>query len=247
MHGRPTVGVLAGAQVYYGTILGNFIGPVLQGVHAAAQKHGCNLLLACGMEHSTISARPAWPVAAPEADFVPVGPWNTAGLIVVNPLLSAARADYINNLHATGHPLVFVARGGHGPTVTVDNEGGVRQAVQHLIEHGHRRIAFIAGRPDDVEGDSGIRLRTYQAAVQDYDLAGDQRFIAYGYHGIDGGQRAMRQILNSGVSFTAVLASNDESAIGAMTALRGAGLRIPQDMAVVGFDDSLEAVTQTPP
>jgi DNA-binding LacI/PurR family transcriptional regulator len=57
----------------------------------------------------------------------------------------------------------------------------------------------------------------------------------------------MRQILNSGVSFTAVLASNDESAIGALTALREAGLRIPQDIAIVGFDDSLEALTQTPP
>jgi DNA-binding LacI/PurR family transcriptional regulator len=165
-HNRPTVGVLAGAQVYYGTILGNFIGPVLHGAQAAAQKRGCNLLLACGMEHSTISARPAWPVPTPEVDFVPVGPWNTAGLIVVNPLLSETRANYIKNLSAAGHPLVFVTSGGDGPTVTVDNEGGVRQAMRHLIEHGHRRIAFIAGRPDDLEGDSGIRLRAYQAAFE---------------------------------------------------------------------------------
>jgi signal transduction histidine kinase/DNA-binding LacI/PurR family transcriptional regulator/AraC-like DNA-binding protein len=244
---RPTVGALAGAQVYYGTILGNFIGPVLQGAHAAAQARGCNLLLACGMEHSTISARPAWPVVAPEADFVPAGPWNTDGLIVVNPLLSEARADYITHLSAAGHPVVFVASGGDGPTVTVDNAGGVREAVRHLADHGHRRIAFIAGRPDDLEGDSGIRLRAYQAAVEDYGLAADRRFIAYGYHGIEGGQQAMREILDSGVSFTAVLASNDESAIGAMAALREAGLRIPQDIAVVGFDDSLEAVIQAPP
>ena len=115
------------------------------------------------------------------------------------------------------------------------------------MEHGHRRIAFIAGRPDDLEGDSGIRLRAYQAAVQDYHLVADHQFIAYGYHGIDGGQRAMRQILSSGVAFTAVLASNDESAIGAMAALREAGLRIPQDIAIVGFDNSLEAVSQAPP
>ena len=246
-HSRPTVGVLAGAQVYYGTILGNFIGPVLQGAHAAAQNRGCNLLLACGMEHSTISARPAWPMLTPEVDFVPVGPWNTDGLIVVTPLLSETRADYITNLSATGHPVVFIANGGSGPTVTVDNADGVRQGVRHLVEHGHRRIVFIAGRPDDLAGDSGIRLRAYQAAVQDYCLVADQRFIAYGYHGIDGGQRAMRHILNAGVSFTAVLASNDESAIGAMAALREAGLRIPQDIAIVGFDDSLEAVTQVPP
>ena len=244
---RPTVGVLAGAQVFYGTILGNFIGLVLQGAHSAAQSRGCNLLLACGMEHSTIAARPAWPVWTPETDFVPVGPWNTDGLIVVNPLLSETRADYITQLSTSGHPVVFIARGGSGPTITVDNAGGVHQAVQHLVEHGHRRIAFIAGRPDDLEGDSGIRLHAYQAAVQDYCLVADHQFIAYGYHGIEGGQRAMRHILNSGVAFTAVLASNDESAIGAMTALREAGLRIPQDIAIVGFDDSLEAVSQVPP
>jgi signal transduction histidine kinase/DNA-binding LacI/PurR family transcriptional regulator/AraC-like DNA-binding protein len=244
---RPTVGVLAGAQAYYGTILGNFIGPVLQGAHAAARVHGCNLLLACGMEHSTIAARPAWPAATPETDFVPVGPWNTDGLIVVNPLLSEARGEYIRQLGASGHPVVFIANGGAGPTVTVDNTAGVRRAIQHLADHGHRRIAFIAGRPDDLDGDSGIRLHAYQAAARERGLVADPRLIAYGYHGIDGGQQAMRQILDSGVSFTAVLASNDESAIGAMAALRAAGLRIPQDIAIIGFDDSLEAVTQQPP
>ncbi|HEU5103527.1 MAG TPA: substrate-binding domain-containing protein, partial [Roseiflexaceae bacterium] len=162
---QPTVGVLAGAQVFYGTILGNFIGPVLQGIHAAARSRGCNLLLACGMEHSTISARPAWPTLTPDVDFVPVGPWNTDGLVVVNPLLSKTRADYISDISAAGHPVVFIASGGRGPTVTVDNAGGVRQAIQHLANHGHRRIAFVAGRPDDLEGDSGIRLRAYRAAA----------------------------------------------------------------------------------
>jgi signal transduction histidine kinase/DNA-binding LacI/PurR family transcriptional regulator/AraC-like DNA-binding protein len=244
---RLTVGLLAGAQVYYGTILGNFIGPVLEGAHAAAQSRGCNLLLACGMEHSTLSARPAWPALMPEADFVPVGPWNTDGLIVVNPLLSEARAGYIKRLGAAGHPVVFIARGGGGPTVTVDNAGGVRQAMRHLIDHGHRRIAFIAGRPDDLDGDSGIRLRAYQAAVHHHDLAADPRLVAFGYHGIDGGQQAMRQILDSGAAFSAVLASNDESAIGALAALREAGLRVPQDVAIVGFDDTLEAIAQVPP
>src|SRR6266536_3047883 len=175
-HSRPTVGVLAGAQVYYGTSLGNFSGPVLQGAHSAAQSRRCNLLLACGLEHSTISARPAWPILTPDTDFVPVGPWNTDGIIVVNPLLSETRADYIMNLSTTRHPVVFIASGGSGPTVTVDNAGGVHQAMRHLVEHGHRRIAFIAGRPDDVAGDSGIRLRAYQAAVHDYGLVDDHQF-----------------------------------------------------------------------
>ncbi len=77
-------------------------------------------LLACGIEHSTISARPAWPVPSPDADFVPVGPWNTDGLIVVNPLLSEARSHYIQALVAAEHPVVLVTTWGNGPLVAVD-------------------------------------------------------------------------------------------------------------------------------
>lgn len=102
---RPTIGVLAGIQVYYGTILGNFIGPLLHGVSSAAENRGCNLLLACGMDSSSYTAaRPAWPVPSPEVDYVPVGPWNTDGLIVVNPLFSESRSIYpgINRRRTSG-------------------------------------------------------------------------------------------------------------------------------------------------
>jgi len=245
---RPTIGVLAGIQVYYGTILGNFIGPLLHGVSSAAENRGCNLLLACGMDSSSYTAaRPAWPVPSPEVDYVPVGPWNTDGLIVVNPLFSESRSQYIQELIAAGHPVVFAATGEPGPTVAIDNASAVRQALQHLMAHGHRQIAFIAGYPNDLTGDSGIRLHAFQQLVREYGLASDQRLIAYGSHGINGGQQAMRQILDAGVPFTAVLASNDESAIGAMGVLTAAGLRIPEDVAIIGNDDTVEAITQVPP
>ncbi len=85
----PTIGVLAGVQIYYGTILGNFIGPLLHGVYSAAENRGCNLLLAGGMDSSPYtSARPAWPIPSADVDYVPVGPWNTDGLIVFTPLFS---------------------------------------------------------------------------------------------------------------------------------------------------------------
>src|SRR5512138_1567962 len=245
---RRTIGVLAGNQVYYGTILGNFIGPLLHGISSAAESRQCNLLLACGMEASSYTtAHPAWPLPAPEVDYVPVGPWNTDGLIVVTPLFSEARSSYVQGLIAAGHPVVFAATGEVGPTVSIDNIGTVRQAVLHLMTHGHRQIAFIAGYPDDPIGDSGIRLKAFQGIVQEYELPSDPRLIAYGNHGINGGQEAMRQILASGVPFTAVVASNDESAIGAMSTLKAAGLRIPEDVAVIGNDDTVEAITQVPP
>lgn len=244
----PTIGVLAGIQIYYGTILGNFIGPLLHGVYSAAQKRGCNLLLAGGMDSSSYTAaHPAWPAPASDVDFVPVGPWNTDGLIVLNPLFSETRSQYIQDLIASRHPVIFAAAGEPGPTVAINSIGAIHQALWHLMEHGHRQIAFIAGYPNDLSGDSGIRLQAYQQFVHEHDLRADPNLIAYGSHGINGGREAMQQILVSRAPFTAVLASNDESAIGAMEILKNSGLRIPQDVAIIGIDDTFEAMTQAPP
>ena len=77
---RPTIGVLAGWEVYAGTI-DSFLGRVFRGIQAAAQDLDCNLLLACGID----SGKPAWPLNSPDVDFVPVGPWNTDGLIIASP------------------------------------------------------------------------------------------------------------------------------------------------------------------
>ncbi len=127
-----------------------------------------------------------------------------------------------------------------------DNEEGIHQAMAHLVEHGHRKIAFIAGDPQD-KGDSEHRLAAYHSAVAKYNLEADARLIAYGNHNFADASIALNKILASGVKFTAVLGSNDNSAIGAMQALTDAGLRIPQDVAVIGFDDQPDAVAQTSP
>jgi len=249
-HSRPTVGVLPGWEVYENANLVNFLGPLLHGIRAAAHDRGCNLLLACGVGFpggQIGGIHPAWPVPSAEVDFVPVSPWNTDGLIVVNPLVSETRIRYIHDLIATGHQVVFVGTALGGPAVAMDNEGGIRQAMAHLVEHGHRRIAFIAGNPEDTHGDTEERLQVYRIALQEYGLEAAPNLVAYGFHIVEGGRRAMRQLLDSGTPFTAVLASSDECAIGAMLELKEAGLRVPQDVAIVGFDDQPEAMLQTPP
>ena len=128
----------------------------------------------------------------------------------------------------------------------MDNEGGVRQAVEHLVKHGHRRIAFIAGDPLD-HGDSTFRLQAYRKAIEEFEADSDPRLVAYGYHYREGGRKAMEQILSAGIGFTAVVASNDVSAFGAMEMLRSTGRRIPTDVAVIGFDDQPNAAGQVPP
>ena len=248
-HGRQTIGVLAGWQFAWTPTPLSYLDPIFRGTCLAARDLGCNVLLGCGMgswANRRDSLRPAWPLSAPESDFVPIGPWNTDGLIAVNPLHSQIRSRYLQDLIAAGHPLIFIASGERGPTIVADNRSGIREAMQHLVAHGHQRIAFIAGSPEDMEGDTGERLRAYHDAVETHGLLNDPRLVAWGRHLYDGGYVAMREILASGTSFTAVLASNDESALGAMRALREVGRRIPQDVAIVGFDDRPESAVREP-
>ncbi|MCS6909842.1 MAG: substrate-binding domain-containing protein [Anaerolineales bacterium] len=239
-----TIGVLAGQPVY-GARLNHFYGLVYRGIHAAARRQGCSVLFACGVSTPDIiitsNLRPAWPEPSPDSYFLPVGPWNTDGLIVVMPLLSKARSRYVQSLIASGHPVVFAGPGQVGRSVVPDDSGGIHQAVGHLVEHGHRRIAFIAGLRDD-EGDSAIRLHAYEAAMREHGLPVDPSLIVYGEYNFQAGRRAMHSLLNARRGdFTAVVASNDESAYGAIEAIREAGLRVPDDMAIVGFDDQVEA------
>src|SRR5688572_16147593 len=249
-HGRPTIGVLVGWHVYWTPTPYSYLNAIFRGISAAVKDRDCNLLLAYGMgapADPTDPLHPAWPTLDKDADFAPVGPWNTDGLIVVNPLISETRSRYIHGLIEAGHPVVFIANGEGEPAIVADNAGGISQALDHLVAHGHERIAFIAGALEDVEGDSGDRLRAYQAGLRELGLKPHPHLLAYGYHTYESGYEAMQHILKSGAKFTAVVASNDESAMGAMQALKEAGRKIPEDVAIIGFDDRPEAAAQVPP
>src|SRR4029077_19747222 len=200
------------------------------------------LLLAWGLGRVTslTGLHPAWPVPSADADFVPVGPWNTDGLIVFAPLRHEGHALYLRELAASGFPVLFIATGEGDPMISADNAGGIRQAMDHLVWHGHQRIGFIAGDPSD-PGDSAAPLPAYHAAVQAHGLSTDPRLVVDGWHNFSGGYDAARTMARSGVKFSALVASDDSSAIGGMQALRDAGLAIPRDVAVIGFDDQSDA------
>jgi diguanylate cyclase (GGDEF)-like protein len=243
-----TIGMLPGWPVYGSIFLDRFLQYVIGGVRAAALDHGCNLIVACGVSRTPgmRSLHTAWPVLAPDCDYVPLGEWNTDGLIAAAPLRSEERSRYLRKLAEESFPIVFIGAGDGTPSIVMDNADGIHQAVEHLIRHGHRRIAFIAGDPLD-HGDSTLRLQAYRNAVEEFEAESDPRLVAYGYHYREGGRKAMEQILTTGIAFTAVVASNDVSAFGAMEMLRSAGRRIPMDVAVIGFDDQPSAAGQVPP
>lgn len=246
---KPTIGVLAGWQFYNTATSLNYLIPACKGIIQASRIYDCNLLLGCGLgseAHENLPNHPAWPLIAPDCDYVPIGPSNTDGLIVFAPLHSDLRSAYLQKLIAEGFPIQFIGSGEKGPTLAVDNDNGVREAINHLISHGHQKIAFIAGSPDDMAGDTGERLEAYKRSILENNFSYDPKCVAFGWHIYDGGVKAIQQFQKSGADYTAILASNDEMALGAMHALKQVGLEIPKDVAVIGFDNRLEDTTQKP-
>jgi hypothetical protein len=164
---RPTVGFLSTWSVYEGTAIDGYTHTLLQGISAAARERDCNLLLGCGISlpASPLESRTVWPVPGTGVDFVPVGPWNSDGLIVIPDDLSDVQFEYVQDLIRSRYPVVLTTAEKPGPLVAVDNAGGIRQAFNHLLQHGHRRIAFIAGKSGR-GGDTAERLAAYREALR---------------------------------------------------------------------------------
>lgn len=127
------------------------------------------------------------------------------------------------------------------PYVDNDNMGGAELAVRHLLERGRRRIATIAGPQDMIAGQD--RLTGYRNALRGSDR---RSIVAVGDFTRESGAVAMRHLLEDDPGLDAVFAANDMMAIGALQTLRQAGRRVPDDVAVVGFDD-IEAARYTEP
>lgn len=128
----------------------------------------------------------------------------------------------------------------NGPTdhVTMENVAGAQAATEHLLSIGRRRILVLGAHPGEVIGTAGLRLKGYRQALDAAGVAYDDQLVkAIGsWHRHDGAD-GMREVLASGVQFDAVFAFNDSMALGAMRVIQEAGLRIPHDVAVIGFDD----------
>ena len=135
-------------------------------------------------------------------------------------------------------------RAGAVTAAQIDYKAGVDLAMGHLFDLRHRNIAFISG-PLSL-GSAQVRARAFREALQRRGVLTRPDWIQEGDHRVEGGAKAMGRILQSGKRRpTAVLASNDLTAIGAMGALHEAGLRIPEDISVIGFDGiELSAYTQ---
>jgi signal transduction histidine kinase/DNA-binding LacI/PurR family transcriptional regulator/ActR/RegA family two-component response regulator len=229
--------------IFVRNIGGYYFGGILSGIHESTCQAGVPLLvIQAGLEDLRLPA---------------FGAEYVAGWMIIHPM--DGDAANLAALVATGVPVVTVATAPEHvgcSSVVVDNRGDTRALVHHLIDHGHRRIAYID------QGKDSWNEQRYQGYVDalhargialDPDLVLDTDHIVVeseviGDQVLEGrGALAAHALIARGMPCTALVAGTDHSAIAAMQVLQAAGYRIPEDVAVVGFDDIAEAQYAQPP
>lgn len=212
-----------------------FHADVARGVESVAREHGYALILENCDED-------------PEKQRVCLDTFQTEDVdgVIVPPV--SERDEAVKRLIESGMPVVCVDRrltGVDVDTIVSDNHEGAYQATKHLIEAGHERIAYLGG----IKRISTTRERYegYREALSDHGVEEDARLVRYGESRLESGQRLTGALLDLPEPPTALFAGNNLTTLGAYVALLECGLRIPEDIAVVGYDDVAWARALAPP
>jgi LacI family transcriptional regulator, galactose operon repressor len=212
---------------------GEFFSELIRGIDLAARARGLHLLVSSSHGDASEVA------AASRAMHGRVD-----GMLVMSPQVDGqfARDDLPEDL-----PIVLLntpPTDAHHPTLNIDDFGGARAMVEHLIGCGYRRIAMIAGPERNF--DAAERLRGFRYAMREH-APGVEPLILPGEFTEESGQAAGRRLLAASPRPEAVFAANDMMAVGCLFALNEAGVRVPQDIALAGFDDIPIARFVAPP
>jgi LacI family transcriptional regulator len=213
---------------------GEFFSEVIRGMDQAAQRRGYHILVSSSHDDKQ-EIEAALRAMRGRVD----------GLIAMSPHLDAA--SLVANVAPT-LPVVLLNCAVTGDTydaLTIENRRGAQAMVRHLLGLGHRRIAIIAGAAGNF--DAAERLRGYRRAMREAGLAVPNDWELPGDFTEASGYRAVDALRALDPRPTALFAANDSMAIGAMSGLREVGLRVPEDVAVAGFDDVPLARYMSPP
>jgi len=160
------------------------------------------------------------------------------GLLIATLNVSGEQRDLLNEV---GIPFVTLSDvcAEELNCISPDNILGGYMATQHLLELGHRRIAYVGDEFSNVYGfpTSELRYKGYVSAMKEYGVPHRSEYIRLGPHGEETAHRLMVQLITLPELPTAVFAMSDIQAVGCMLAIREAGLRVPEDVSVIGFDD----------
>lgn len=147
-------------------------------------------------------------------------------------------------------PLVLLGEAAMPPPVDhvmIDNVAAARDATRHLLALGRRRVAFAAAVDHDITVSTGRRIEGYRSALDEAGLDVDDELVLVSHDfSVDSAARSVTAALERGVRFDAVLARDDQFALGTLQALRAAGLRVPADVALLGWDDTALTAHTTP-
>jgi len=213
----------------------SYIGEIMRGIDAELAPAQYDLILYTTHRHKTRESAYVATLARGLAD----------GLLLVLPRDPGA---YLETLRQYRFPHVLIDHRGideETPAVAAANRQGAYSATEHLIRLGHRRIGFITGAMDQISAQD--RLAGYRAALADHGIAFDPELVREGNFFQPSGYVGASALLELPHPPTAIFASNDVSAFGVMEAIRAHGLRIPEDVSVVGFDDIPQAAHVHPP
>lgn len=219
---------------------GFYFGGLLSGVARVAAAEGCRVI-----------AVQTWPAALdrgeerdPPPFDLPVAARDIDGYIAIT---TAVSRGYLEALRTAGHPVVLLSgeiEGFEAPVAMPDNHRGIHHAVDHLFAHGHRRIGFAGNlrQPDMRE-----RHAAYEDAMLSHGITPDPTwFFEAADNEDEGGPAAARRLLEAGLPTTGLIVATDRTAIGLMDELEAAGLKLPDDQAIIGFDNAEFAAGPTP-
>jgi DNA-binding LacI/PurR family transcriptional regulator len=202
-----------------------FFASVTRGVEDVAQEHGYTVVL-CNSDEDVLKE---------SACLKTLESRQVDGVL----LASAGVADeHVTRLVHAGYPMVLVDRDLPGlgtPAVLLDNEGAAYSAVRHLIERGHKRIGMLSGRGSI--STTTERVAGYQRALREAGLELDDRLVISGESTSEGGAAATHALLDLEPPPTAIFSGNNLMSIGALHAIASRSLTVPDDVALVGFDD----------
>lgn len=214
-----------------------FFPVLLQGIEEQARAMGKAVLIADTASDNELAATYGKMLEGRRAD----------GMILLNGNLPRSGARNSRSL-ARRFPIVAISEriaDAPIPTVGIDNIGACFEMVGYLAQIGHKRIVHLMGPADNVL--SGERVEGFRRGMAHFDCDAPEDYIQPSGFTIRSGRQAMGKVLNGMLRPTAVFASNDESAIGAIIEAKARGLKVPEDITVVGFDDIEFAQSYDPP
>jgi LacI family transcriptional regulator len=223
--------------VYIPYLSGTFYTPILQSIYTALREAGLNMVVAFGVGDGDARNQ-----AIDGLNFLIER--GSDGLIVMSNVLEdedfAGLGPFQSKVVVINQDFASISE----QCFTVDHDAGGRLAARTLLELGHRKIAVIAGRaaaPDNLQRIAGFKAELEAAGVDT-----SKMWMADGEFTPEGGLACAEKLLQSGEEFTAVFCANDEMAVGALSMFQKAGVKVPEQVSVLGYDDTHSAEFTAP-